>query len=64
MAYVWPSNKGKVMGLMIEPLYPKQVEALSDDDRYYKLLSLVDLIRVGKTREINYAIKELKKYLA
>ncbi len=61
MQYVWPSNKGKVMGQMIEPLYAKQVEAVGEDDVYYKLLSLVDLVRVGKVREINYAIKTLRK---
>lgn len=59
--YVWPSNEGKVVGLMIEPFYPKQVEAVSEDETYYKLLSLVDVIRVGKVREVKYAVTELKK---
>ncbi|MBP9070385.1 MAG: hypothetical protein KBG47_12815 [Bacteroidia bacterium] len=61
MVYVWPSSKGKIMGQMIEPLYAKQVAAVDEDDMYYKLLSLVDLVRVGKVREINYAIKTLRK---
>lgn len=61
--YVWPDNKGKVMGLLIEPLYPKQVEAISEDKMYYKLLSLVDVIRVGRVREVKYAVSELKKML-
>jgi hypothetical protein len=59
--YVWPDNKGKVVGLKIEPLYPKQVEAVNEDETYYKLLSLVDVIRVGKVREIKYAVNELRK---
>ena len=63
MDYVWPDNKGKVMGLMIEPLYPKQVEAVAEDQEYYKLLALVDVVRVGKVREIKYAINELKRII-
>lgn len=61
MNYVWPDNKGKIMGLMIEPFYPRQVEAVIEDQEYYKLLALVDVIRVGKVREIKYAVNELKK---
>jgi len=59
--YVWPDSKGKIMGQMIEPFYPKQVEAVNEDEIYYKLLSLVDVIRVGKVREIKYAVTELRK---
>ena len=59
--YVWPDNKGDDMGLMIEPFYPKQIEAVKEDEEYYKLLALVDVIRVGKVREVKYAIDELKK---
>lgn len=59
--YVWPDNKGSIMGLKIEPFYPKQVEAVNEDELYYKLLSLVDVIRVGKVREIKYAVNELRK---
>ena len=61
MDYVWPDNKGSTMGLMIEPFYPKQTEAVNEDELYYKLLTLVDVIRVGKVREIKYAVTELKK---
>ncbi|MDX1937109.1 MAG: hypothetical protein SFU21_08320 [Flavihumibacter sp.] len=59
--YVWPYGNGKVVGLKIEPLYPKQVDAISDDENFYKLLSLLDVIRVGKVREVKHAISELKK---
>jgi len=58
--YVWADTKGTVLGLVIEPFYPKQVESVLEDEIYYKLLALVDVIRVGKVREVNYAIKELK----
>jgi len=59
--FVWPDNKGNMMGLTIEPFYKKQVEAVQEDELFYKLLSLVDVIRVGKVREIKYAISELRK---
>ncbi|MBI3882973.1 MAG: hypothetical protein HY305_01820 [Sphingobacteriales bacterium] len=59
--YVWPDNTGKTIGLKIEPFYPRQVEAVAEDETYYKLLSLVDVIRVGKVREVKYAVAELKK---
>jgi hypothetical protein len=59
MNYVWPDSKGELMGLEIEPFYKKQVEAVKLDQEFYKLLALVDIIRVGKVREIKYAVKEL-----
>jgi len=61
MNYVWPDNKGEVMGLTIEPFYKRQVEAVKEDKAFYRLLALVDVIRVGKVREVKHAIKELKK---
>ena len=63
MDYVWPDNKGTSMGLMIEPFYPKQVEGVKEDELYYKLLALVDVIRVGKVREVKYAVTELRKII-
>lgn len=61
--YVWPDNNAKEIGLAIEPFYPKQVKAVGEDLAYYKMLSLVDVLRVGKTREIKYAVGELKKMI-
>lgn len=59
--YVWPDKKGKIMGLEIEPFYAKQTEATYTDEKFYKLLSLTDMLRVGKVREQKYAIVELRK---
>ncbi len=61
--FVWPDHNGTVIGLMIEPLYQKQVLAVGGDIMFYKLLALVDVIRVGKQREVKYAIGELRKQL-
>lgn len=63
MNYVWPDSKGEVIGLSIEPLYPKQIHAVIESPDFYKLMSLIDVIRVGKVREIKFAIEELKKQL-
>lgn len=61
MEYVWPDPKGKTMGLLIEPLYQNQTKAVILDENFYYLMALTDLIRVGKTREINHAIDQLKQ---
>ena len=63
MNYVWPDNKGDAMGAVIEPFYPRQAEAAKQDEDFYKLLALTDAIRVGKVREIKYAITEMKKMI-
>lgn len=58
--YVWPSGKGKVRGQSITPLYPSVVDAVQKDEKLYELLALVDAIRVGRAREKEIAINELK----
>ena len=59
--FVWPDSKGEIMGLSIEPLYPKLIYAVKNSPDLYKLMSLIDVIRVGKVREIKFAVEELKK---
>lgn len=61
--YVWPDGKGNIRGLSIEPLYPNQVKAAKEDSLLYKLLALIDVVRVGRTREKNVAINELRKII-
>lgn len=59
--YIWPDQEGKVEGLIIEPLYKNQVKAIRNDELLYKLLALLDVLRVGKNRETIIALDELKK---
>jgi hypothetical protein len=59
--YVWPWSKGKVRGHGIEPLYPTVPDAASRDEKLYELLALTDALRVGRVREKNLAVAELKK---
>lgn len=58
--YVWPSAKGTARGQSIVPLYPSIPQAALKDFKLYELLALVDAIRVGRAREKEIAIKELK----
>lgn len=58
--YVWPTATGKVKGHSIIPLYSSVPEAAQQDAALYELLALVDALRVGRARERDLAIKELK----
>jgi len=61
--YVWPDPEGEVRGVAIDPLYPGVTKAIRIDQNLYKLLALVDVIRIGKVRERKVAIEELKKMI-
>lgn len=63
LLYVWPDFKGESRGLSIEPLYPNQVQAIQEDAVLYKILALLDVIRVGRVREISIAVNELEKII-
>jgi hypothetical protein len=63
LLYVWPDFKGEARGLSIEPFYPNQVKAILEDAELYKVLALLDVIRVGRVREIKIAINELRKMI-
>jgi len=61
--YVWAYYKGTKRGNTVVPLYagiPKIVENQPD---LYKLLTIIDTLRVGKKREVEIAISELDKRL-
>ena len=60
MQYAWPDQDGDIRGLMIEPLHPNVPRAAKKDELLYKLLASVDIIRVGRVREIKLAFEELR----
>ncbi|NGM61096.1 hypothetical protein G5B30_04095 [Sphingobacterium sp. SGG-5] len=62
-AYVWPSSSGSVSGQAIEPFYANQVKAIQEDEELYRLLALLDVIRVGRLREKAIAEEALKEEL-
>lgn len=61
MPYVWPYHKGTVRGQAIEPLYSSVPEVCLRDPSFYEVMALCDALRVGKARERNLALDELKK---
>src|SRR5690606_34133084 len=61
--YVWPSATGLMRGQAISPLYKNAVKAVRGNNELHELLSLVDALRVGRVREKQLAIEELKKRL-
>jgi len=61
--YVWPFAKGNVRGQAVEPLHPNVPEACLKDSEFYELIALCDSLRVGKAREKNIAMQELKNRL-
>lgn len=63
-AYVWPSAIGDVVGFAIEPLYAGAPELRERSPETYRLLTLVDALRVGSTRERRLAQGKLEAALA
>jgi hypothetical protein len=61
--YVWPELHSRERGLSIEPFYPRQAEAAKADEKLYSLLALVDVLRVGRRREISASIEKLSKMI-
>ena len=61
MQYAWPDEQGNIRGLAIEPLHSNVPKAAKKDELLYKLLASIDILRVGRVRELNRATNELKK---
>lgn len=62
--YVWPHAKGNLRGQAIEPLYRTIPAIVNNNNKlFYELLVIIDAIRIGRARERNIAIEELKKRL-
>ena len=61
LPFVWPDDNGSVRGLAITPLYKGVTVAVRSDEHLYKLLACIDIIRIGRVREIKVALAELKK---
>lgn len=61
LIYVWPYAQGQYTGLSVEPLYKTVPHAILTDRLLYELLICVDSIRMGRARERNLAVSQLKK---
>lgn len=62
---VWPDAHGTHTGQAISPIHPCVTTALkrNEDPRFYALLAALDLIRIGRPRERQIAIKVIKETL-
>lgn len=52
---VWAAAGGDAQGELLEPLYPGVPYAATRDDNLYVILSMVEVIRTGKPRELKIA---------
>ena len=62
--FVWPTSAGTSRGESLVPLHPRVPELAEQNPRLRSLLALVDLIRIGGTRERAAAVAELERVLA
>ncbi len=58
---VWPDPEGEVRGLLVQPLHPNVPQAARQDAPLYELLSLVDALRIGSTRDRSLAAQQLRQ---
>ena len=63
-AVVWAYAKGSVRGESLTPLAPTAPEAAQRDEALYRVLALVDALRIGRPREQKLAMRLLKEALA
>lgn len=58
-SFVWPYPQGPVRGQAIQPLYLTVPKAAEQDAYLYDLLALCDMLRVGRAREVMFAVERL-----
>lgn len=61
--YVWPDIAGNAYGLSITPFYKDVVKAVKIDARLYEMLALIDVLRIGRVREIKRSRELLKEMI-
>jgi len=62
-AVVWPFAQGSVRGESLTPLAPSAPLAAQKDPALYRVLALVDALRIGQPREQKLAARLLKEAL-
>jgi hypothetical protein len=63
-APVWPDSDGKIKGRAVEPLHTGVPLAVRADKELYASLALIDVLRIGRAREREFAEAELRKRIA
>ncbi len=60
--YIWPAKGFSTKGISIKPLYRTVPDACKEDQELYKMLSLVDAIRIGKREKVVIELLAKKIY--
>lgn len=60
---VWMWGEGSVKGMCVEPLHKSARHMVQRDPAFYEVLALVDVIRMGRCREYERAVEELRQRL-
>lgn len=60
---VWPHPKGGARGVALEPIYKTAPEAAMKDPKLYELLAMLDALRSGRAREVNFSRDEFARIL-
>ena len=60
--FVWPDANGTARGQAVAPLYPSVPEASMRDTDLYRLMAIVDTLRLGRVRECEIAMEYLNSY--
>ena len=50
-AFIWPLDTGEGHGTALQPLHPCVPAAARSHPRFYELMALIDVLRVGRVRE-------------
>lgn len=61
---VWPDPNGPVRGQALTPLFPQASELPTRCPSVYRMLTLVDAVRLGRVRERKLAMTYLKAHFA
>jgi len=61
--YIRPNASGKERGLSVVPLFNSVPVAVQRDPELYRLLALIDAVRLGRQREANLAAEQLRERL-
>ena len=59
--YVWSDVDGDTRGQMVHPLYPGLSKAASKDEKFYNMMSAIEVLRLGKARDKEVAKTFLKE---
>lgn len=61
---IWPHAEGTTRGSTLRPIYASAPDAALRDQELYEWLSLIDSLRIGKSRGVALAEREIRKRLA